>query len=230
MSKSIYINFDNIEFLDIIYNNSAFAIIWDVKYKGLPAIAKMITLKSGIHYDKDDKNYYTKGKKKLENHNDYYKIIRPAPFIHMLFINKRSISNEHFLHEVAQFNNLSAINLAPKIYTHGISHTVDGFKYGFIVMEKWDNNVKDYILSRDGKISSSEKKLVQDTIDRLHSENYYHGDLKPNNIGVKISNGKIHKCCFFDCYTVLKMTEDTRDDYIKRDLHKYKHYLGLINK
>ena len=238
MNEIKYINLENIIFNKIIFDRSAFGIIWLGKYQNKICIIKMVTLNSGIHYDKDKNCYYDKNNKilKLSQYKIYpisYDTINKIPFIHKYFIKKRSMSYSTFISEINSQKLLSEINLSPKIYDYGISHTVDNFKYGFIIMEKLDMNLKDYILINKNKLLDENLTLIKNKIKQLHDNNYYHGDLKPNNIGINIKNNIITKIQFFDCLTLknIELLDDVNKEYYKnRDLHKFNVFLNKIIK
>ena len=69
-------------------------------------------------------------------------------------------------------------------------------------------------------------------IKSLHNNNFYHGDLKPNNIGCMIDKNKhIVKCCVFDCFTlkdISSLDENTKQSYFDKDNFTYKHYLNKL--
>jgi len=221
-----YINLDNIKFNNVCFTGSSYGVIWNGKYKDKHAIIKMITLTLGNHYDKDKDKYYDKNNNEIKYYNNVYNKKNIKPFIHNEFIKKRSIPLAAFKYELDQHKTLESISLSPIVYDYGVSHTVDGFKYGFIVMEKWTTNIKDLLISR--KINNNEEKIIMDTINKLHESGYVHGDMKPNNIGVILNNKlEIEKCCFFDCYTIKEinnLSDEEKLKLINKDIFVYNHY------
>lgn len=230
-----YINLSNVKFRKIICNKSAYGVIWDGIYKDKKCVIKMMTLINGIHYDKDSNKYYTGKGTILTNYLDFYKKLNFKPFVHIHFLNKRAINIEKFSHEVSQQTKLAQHNLAPKIYSYGITHKVDGFKYCFIIMEKWETNVKDLLICRgeNPRLKTMETELINKHIDKLHKHDFYHGDLKPNNIGVNLLNGEIKECIIFDCYTVRdisNLTIEEKEKYHGKDFFTFNHYKNKISK
>jgi tRNA A-37 threonylcarbamoyl transferase component Bud32 len=225
-----YINLDYIKFNKVCFIGSSYGVIWDAKYKDKPAIIKMITLTSGIHYNKDNDKYYDKDNNEIKYYNNVYNRKNIKPFIHYEFIKKRSIPLSDFEYELNQHKKLEEISLSPVIYDYGVSHTIDGFKYAFIVMEKWTTNVKDLLKLR--KINSIEEEIIMNIINKLHQSGYVHGDMKPNNIGVMLNNKlEIEKCCFFDCYTIKKtnnLSEEEKLELINKDIFVYNHYKSKV--
>jgi tRNA A-37 threonylcarbamoyl transferase component Bud32 len=225
-----YINLDFIKFNKVSFIGSSYGVIWDGKYKDKNAIIKMLTLTSGIHYNKDNDKYYDKNNIEIKYYNNLYNKKNIKPFIHNEFIKKRSIPLSDFEYELEQHKKLEEISLSPIIYDYGVSHTVDGFKYAFIVMEKWTTNVKDLLILR--KINTKEEEIIMNIINKLHKLGYVHGDMKPNNIGVMLDNKLlIEKCCFFDCYTVKEinnLSEEEKLKLINKDIFVYNHYKSKL--
>lgn len=229
-----YIKLDGIIFNRIIESGSSYGVIWVANHQKYgTCIIKMLSLNTGTHYDKDTDTYFDKHRVKIDRSNalELYRTTSIAPFLHREFIQKRSVTLDNFQYELSQYIQLSKLNLAPVIYDYGVSHTIAGFKYGFIVMEKIQSNVKNIREVRH--LTKDEKELISKTITRLHDNGYVHGDLKPNNIGVKLSDDlhRIESCVFFDCYTVRQLSEFSDEDKIrkmKKDFFVYDHYYKKI--
>lgn len=211
---------------------SAYGVIWNGLYDKKPCVIKMLSLNTGIHYDKDANEHYTKQNKKLTINQAHraYSVEHCIPFIHKKFFNKRSISIDKFLYEINQFLLLGKHSLAPYVYDYGISHTIDGFKYGFIVMEKVHSNIK--LVRQKRHLHLCEKDIIKNKINELHTLGFSHGDLKPNNIGCYLSDdGMITRCVFFDCYTVKVLSEKTPQEaekLINKDWSTYTHYYSKL--
>jgi hypothetical protein len=222
---------DNIKFNNIKSNSSGFGVIWSGTYHDHSVIIKMLSIitQQGTYYDKDNNIYYSNGK--VVNPNKYYYNENEKPYLNKMFIHKRSISLNNFNIEVDNQKLLYKYKLAPKIYkSFTIKHNT--FTYGFIVMDKWHTDVKEYIINNKSFINDTDLDLVYKTINKLHSLNLIHGDMKPNNIGLKLTNdNKIRKCCFFDCYTLKdidQLTDNEKEDKKKKDFHTFKHYKLLL--
>ena len=244
MSNLTYVDLSNVRFNNIMCSGSAYGVIWSGIYRDLPCVIKMLSLKNGIHYNKDSDTYHNRSNKILpleEARSKYYsKITNQAPFIHKYFFKKRSVTYDAFVHEITQGQQLQKLDLSPKIYEWGCSHTIDGFRYGFIIMEKYHSNIKEVRMARH--LTKNEKQLIEWTINKLHDNNFVHGDMKPNNMGVLLDpqTSLIYKCCFFDWYTVKNINEmnvsinaDCQNEEEKqrlkdKDFHTYKTYYSKI--
>lgn len=203
-------------FTEVISRRTAYGLIWIGKYRQHNCVVKMIMLTTGIHYDKDLKEYQTPQKTRIceafadkyFNHND------AKPFYHTDFRHRRSMTPEAYFKEVDDLINLSRLGIAPKVYGFGINHSYP-IHYGFIVMDKVDCSLKDIYLTRD--LTDNESTIIKEIIDRLHNKHgFIHGDLKPSNIGVYLDKqGKVINACFFDCQKIKHREQCTPEEFKK---------------
>ena len=205
----------NIKFTKIIHKTSGYGVIFSGIYKNTHKCAiKMVILTTGIHYDKDNKNYI--GNVNILNRND------KVPFYNKLFLCKRAVSEKNFKKEL--HNQILLNKFCPKVYDYGkINH--NNIHYGFIVMDLLDLNLREYIIINK-YLKKKEYNNLKELIDKFH-EKYYHDDLKPANIGVK--NGKFY---ILDCLTVGKLkynaTDNIDDNKINNDNNRLFKYIKAL--
>ena len=190
----------HITFGDVLSRRTAYGLIWLGKYRNHNCVVKMIMLSTGVHYDKNIKQYQNPVGQviKEEYANKYFGKNDEKPFYHVDFRHRRSMTPVEFFKELDDLIYLSKLGIAPKVYGYGVNRSHD-IHYGFIVMEKVDCSLKDIYLRRE--LTSTEDKLVHELIDQLHyKQGIVHGDLKPSNLGVYLDqSGHITNACFFDC-------------------------------
>lgn len=214
---------DNVTFNDVLSCDTVYGLIWKGKYKHKPCVIKMLMLKTGLYYDKDN-NVYIDSKGKVESSIAKKSFIdEEAPFLNSEFKNHKALDIESFNNEVKSLSYLTQYGLSPELYQYSIINR-NGIDYGFIVMERADCSIKDILLKRS--LNDDEKDLIKETIYKLHYDhNLIHGDLKPSNIGVFLDdNGYIVKCIFIDCQKMRYCDDD--DSYkfnklVNHDLDKY---------
>lgn len=187
-------------FNEVISRRTAYGLIWLGHYYHHLCVVKMIMLTTGVHYDKNNKEYRTAQNRpmtelvagKYFNHNDN------QPYFHMDFRHRRSMTPDAFFKEIDDLINLSKMGIAPKVFGYGINRTYP-IHYGFIVMEKVDCSLKDIYLKRD--LNMVEGQIIKDLIDHMHDvHGIIHGDLKPSNVGVYLDeHGHVKNACLFDC-------------------------------
>jgi len=183
---------NNLSFQNIISKNSHYGIIWKGLYKGQPCAIKMVILDSGV-YDRSKKNPqgYPKDKE------NYFKSDDEKPFLHTLFRDRKAMTIEKFDHEVEMLKTVGNSYLAARLLDSWKDTSSYPMHYGFIVMEYLECTVKDILHQRD--LNSREIKLIHALINKLHSSNFCHGDLKPSNLGVKLNKeGEIVYLRFLD--------------------------------
>lgn len=186
---------------DIISRDTVYGIVWDGTIQDRSCIVKMVKLDTGA----------------TNSDNDIFSQCDNEPYNHTMFKNKKAMSTDYFNHEVKQLEALADINMAPKLYKSWICEKYD-VHYGFIVMEKYDCSLKDIIVKR--KLSYDEESMVDKMIEKLHNMGYVHGDLKPSNMGVRLSEKNIRSLCFFDCSKVKKLdgfSEGDKKKLIQKD-------------
>ena len=191
---------------DIISKDTVYGIVWDGTIQDKSCIVKMVKLNTGT-IDSDD---------------DIFSQCDNDPYNHTMFKHKKAMSLEYFNHEVKQLKNLSDIGMAPKLYKSWICDKYD-VHYGFIVMEKYDCSLKDIIVKR--KLTHTEKTMVDGLIQKLHNVGFIHGDMKPSNMGVRLSEKRIKSLCFFDCSKVKDLenfSEEDRKKLIQKDYAFFK--------
>ena len=157
---------------------------------------KMIVLKSGSYYDKDNDKYVIKTDKddiinNCELIHKYYPFHRDNkfPFLHTKFKHKRGMTRTEFRMEISNQLMLNKYNLSPKIYAYGKTHHINSIQYGIIVMELLYGSLKDFLSIRS--LTSREQTLLIKSLDKLHNRHgMIHGDLKPSNIAVRIDSKK----------------------------------------
>lgn len=199
----------DIHFEKIISSNTVYSLVWSGLYTGIPCAVKMMAMNTGI--------------------NPKSAVFFPRdniPFLHSEFINKKSVSRRLFNRELFHLLYLSKHQLAPRVYGSVIENKKYAFHYGFIIMEKLDGTVKDILQQR--RLSEDEDLLIKNFITKIH-QNIIHGDLKPSNLGVKLSPDlKIAQCFLLDCQKIKyrKNFDSAQFDSLKRkDWHQYdKHY------
>lgn len=178
---------ENIQFKKILSNETTYGLIWEGSYNQNPCIIKMVLLSSGKCYNEKNKKYFEQNDK--------------PPFLHKEFKSLKPMDVKKFEYEVKQIKHLSKFNLAPKIYSTSVCDDNSDIHYGFIVMEKMDNSLKQVLLKRS--LGSKEKYIIEKIINTLHHKGIVHGDMKPSNIGVDVdSKGYIRRAVFFDCAKV----------------------------
>lgn len=173
---------NRITFDKIINDNGVHGMLWSGTIDKVPCAIKMVALKP----EKSKKS-----KKRKTSKND-------VPFIHELFDNKKPMNTEKFIYEATQIMKLSRLGLAPNVHTHFVCDLSE-IQYGFIVMDRMDCSIKDIIVKR--KVNKSEEAIIAAFIKTAHIDNKVsHGDMKPSNFGVKLSDqGTIIECRFLDC-------------------------------
>jgi len=206
----------HLKFNDVISRRTAYGLIWSGSYRHHDCVIKMIMLSTGIHYDKNAKEYHTPNGQpmteaiadKYFNHND------EKPFFHIDFRHRRTMTPEEFFKELDECVYLANIGIAPKIYGYGIHRTYE-IHYGFIVMEKVDCSLKDLYLKRE--LDPHECKIIKDLIEQMHEKHeIIHGDLKPSNVGVYLDkNGLVVDACLFDCQKIRHKDSMTPNDFNK---------------
>ncbi len=221
---------DKIIFGEVISRRTAYGLIWEGKYDNKPCVIKMIMLTTGIHYDKNY-NVYRDGmnQKLIYEYADYYFSENDEkPFYHTDFRHRRSMTPNNFFYEVDQIIALSKIDLAPSVYGYGICNESYEIHYGFLVMEKVDCSLKDIYMNR--LLDETEIMIVNGTIDHLHNKyGIIHGDMKPSNIGAYLDhNGRIIKCCFFDCQKIKHRSDYDENKFqqlVKKDWNIYNKHI-----
>ena len=107
----------HLKFIDVISRRTAYGLIWSGRYRHHNCVIKMIMLTTGIHYDKNAKEYRTPLDQPMTeaiadkhfNHND------EKPFFHIDFRHRRSMTPEAFFKELEDLVNLANIGIAPKV-------------------------------------------------------------------------------------------------------------------
>jgi serine/threonine protein kinase len=226
MSKFDHCPPPQLTFLSVISRRTAYGLIWLGQYNQQPCVIKMIMLTTGIHYDKNNKEYRSRHERTLSEveaeqyfgHND------ARPFLHVDFKHRRSMTPEAFLAETTELLNLAKLGMAPQVYGYGYNRDYP-IHYAFLVMEKADCSLKDIYLQRD--LSHHENKLVNHLIDQLHEvHGIIHGDLKPSNVGVYLDQqGRIVRGCFFDCQKI-KHRDHYSPEEFARIAHREKNNFG----
>ena len=187
---------------DIISKDTVYGIVWDGIIQDKSCIVKMVKLESGV----------------TDSEDDIFSQCDNEPYNHTMFKHKKAMSLDYFNHEVEQLENLANLKMAPELYKSWICNKHD-VHYGFIVMEKYDCSLKDIIIKRN--LSSEERNMVNKLVAKLHGMGYVHGDLKPSNMGVRMSSKNIASLCFFDCSKVKNITNLSKHEQ-KRLIEKDK--------
>lgn len=212
IKKNLSTDFDKIIFFDVISDDTVYSIVWDGMYNGIPCVIKMITLKTGLYYDMNNKNYFIKSQKVNRSKAEPLFINENKPFYHSDFKIHKAMNAESFNTEVNNLIKLSSLNLAPKYYGHCIVNK-NGIDYGFIMMEKADFSLKQILLERS--LYKFELQIVEEAIENLHNNGIIHGDLKPSNICTFLNrDGFIERVVFIDCQKIKQ--GDTNTESFRR--------------
>jgi hypothetical protein len=221
-----YIDLKLIKFKDIISYGSGYGIIWSgtIINTNTPCAIKMIVLKSGCYYDKDNNTYIGTNNNGI-NSEEIFKTNEIVPFLHSHFNKKRAMTRTEFRLEISNQLKLSDLGLAPKIHFYGKSHHISGIQYGFIIMDLLSLNLREFLTIRH--LTDNEKKMLKTLFDKLH--NVYkivHGDLKPANIGIKLNDKKeIKEFYFIDCNKIKFYDQLTNEEFVhrvKKDIEYFK--------
>jgi hypothetical protein len=221
---------DKVIFNEVISSRTAYGLIWGGTYDKKPCVIKMVMLTTGIHYDKNDRGYQNGHNVKMDSKRaeKYFLKNDSKPFYHTEFRHRRSMTPKDFFYEVFQLEYLSKVNLAPIVYEYGICDHLFEVHYGFVIMERIDCSLKDIYLHR--LLDNKEEKIVNQAIDTLHRHyGIIHGDMKPSNMGAYLDqNGRVIKCCFFDCQKIKHRSQYTEHQFqklIERDWEVYKKHI-----
>lgn len=204
-----YIDLNNITFEKLLSKSSGYGIVWSGKYRNKPCAIKMVILKSGYYYDKDCCVYVGENAEEKFNTND------KIPFLHTEFKKKRAMTRTEFKLEINNQLKLNEYSLTPKIYAFGKSHHIQYIQYGFIVMDLLSCSLRDIINVR--KLIENEKQLLFSLLNKLHNvHKIVHGDLKPANIGVKLSENEIKHMTLLDCNRIKFASTMTKEEFLIR--------------
>jgi len=132
-------------------------------------------------------NKESEGKERVIKLSNYYRPHRKSPE-HIKrrfgrFINEIRVLNE--LKEKGR-TNIIEIDFDSEVQ-------IDGKTFPYYVMEKADIDLKDYILSKKDVDSQEKVKFcinIFDAIKQLHIDDYYHRDIKPDNIFLFYEDGE----------------------------------------
>lgn len=231
MNKKI--NWSDIEFTDILSRASAYAIVWNGVYKGKKVAIKMVQLKTGIYWDKEN-SICAKGESGKKISNKYKKIFKSddgIPFAHFEFMDHRPVSINRFENEAESLYKYgNKYKIAPKYYGQTIKEMDNGIHYGFLVMELMDCSMKDIIVKRD--FTENEEKIIKKLINKMHRKyECVHRDLKPSNIcGLLDSNGEVYKVKLIDFQSMASIGKIGKSEFnscVKNDWENYNYRKGV---
>lgn len=204
-----------ITFDEIISDNTHYGIIWSGTYDQKSCVIKMVILDTGVHYNKRDDRYYD-GNKKISK-TKYFNEDDKKPYLHTYYRKRKAMMLSKFKHEVSMIDKMSKLKLAPQLFHHSINRDSYRTHYGFIVMERMTQTIKNILLKRN--LKSFELTYIESKIDSMHKKHIKHGDLKPSNIGVHLDDsGYIIKIRMIDW----AKGETTRDKHaFDRDISTF---------
>lgn len=167
------------------------------------------------------------GKLKSDDRPCVLKLVKFVEVEESYFASKRVYSIERWQKEMENALWMASLDLGPQVYLNGITEDA---RFGYLAMEPLDFSLKHLLLQRP--LTSSEEKIIQDLLTRLHQENgLIHGDLKPNNIAVQVNgSGVILRALLLDFPRVHKPETSSQEELeglIRRDMEKYSRHVRI---
>lgn len=215
----------DVRFCKIIKKTTVYGIIWKCHYNDDTCAVKIVTLKTGIYYDKKSKIYMDGNTNQRIDQSIAKEKLREIghPFIdNDDFENHKAMELSSFNNEMNGLIHLNQYKLTPKYYGYCIIN-MNGVNFGLIFMQKVEATIKDILLKR--KLTSKEEYIIEKTINKFHYKyGMIHNDLKPANIGVFMdSKFLIKQCVFIDCDKLKKIVQEP--ELVKNQILKeWKHY------
>jgi hypothetical protein len=130
------------------------------------------------------------------------------------------VTRHQFQKEIEMTKMFSDANVGPKLIAAGICDSAVDNEYqnnvtiGFIVQEKWDTSLKEYIQDFKREFMSDRdqiKELILKKARMLDQMGYRHIDLHEGNILVRLQGNKIYDIVLADFGDILR--NDDRDDF-----------------
>lgn len=176
---------------------SQYGVVWKGVLGDVEVAVKMVLLQSGIHYDKKLDELVDGAGRVVSKVRYQHPVCEFFGLPPTTFDKRKSLTRGQFEWEVRHMRRLAKLDLSPHVYDSW--YETDGpFHFAFLVTGLCHANGKAILLQRD--YSKRELHLLKNMVEKLHGHRYFHGDLKPSNMGVYLNdNGAIVKFHLLDC-------------------------------
>ena len=222
---------NDIEFKRVLTTESQYGIMWVCINKKLncKCIVKQIMLRTRAHYDQDKSQYVNEKGKKDKTVTQYFKQDAEQPFLHTLFLKRKSLTLDLFKLEVHNAKRLAKLGVGVKVFCAWIQKSADvPIDYGFMATERGEWTIKDLIVK--DLWTEDDKQIVYKLIQTLHKNNVIHRDLKPSNIVVWLKNGHITRARFIDFQKVRTLDDLGAKEFKKKLKKELPHFEDHVKK